>query len=230
MARGSTLTALIAMLRIEIGASSDPSKGISERDSLIQSLNAEYLRLHEDFDWPFLSGYEIKLSQAGSRYYDVPTTLIAERITSVSVKVSNRWQGTTRRISLDNYNIYDPDEDQRSDPIQCWDVYGANQIEVWPLPATNDIKIRIDGIKKVSPMISGSDVCLLDDKLVVYFAAAEILRRKKKKDADEVLIKANAQYKTAKGRIHGIRSFNLNSGKTSNKKVQIKNVTWQGNP
>lgn len=228
MARGNTLTAMIAMLRHEIGASADPSKGLSAKDALVESINAEYSRLYEDYNWPFLNHHANINTQAGSRYYNVPETIDAERITGLSIKYQDRWQPIIRGISLDNYNRYDPEDDERSDPVMAWDIYGANQIELWPLPNTNNLVVRVDGIKKIDRLISGEDICLLDDKLIVFYAAAEILRAKKKQDADEKLLKANKHYKTVKARIHGKTSFNINNQNIPNRS-RIRNVTWVGN-
>lgn len=228
MARGTTLTALVSMLRHETGASAEPSKGISAKASLEESINAEYLRLYEDYDWPFLNTYDTINTQAGSRYYNVPATISAERITSLSVKYQSKWQPIVRGISVNDYNQYDPETDSRSDPVRKWDVYNENQIEIWPLPVTNNLAIRVEGIKTISKLISGSDVCLLDDKLVVFYAAAEILRSKRKSEADEKLLKANKHYKTIKARIHGVRSFSLN-GQQNSSATRTRNVTWVGN-
>lgn len=228
MARGTTLTALIENLRREIGSSADPSKGISAKDSLIDALNAEYSRLADDYNWPFLKHYEIKLTQAGSRYYNAPDEIPVENIKKVYIKYQDRWLPVNRGISLDNYNVYDSDDDERSDPVRAWDVYNSTQMEFWPLPQTNDLKVRIEGTRKITKMISGSDVCLLDDELVVLFAAAEILRKKKSKNADEKLSKAQRHYKTVKARIHGRSGFSMNKEQhTSN--VTYRNIKYVGN-
>lgn len=207
MSRGSTLTTLVDMLRKEIGASSDPAVGVNSKEVLIQTLNRTQNRLFFKYDWHFLKVIHNKLTQAGSRYYDVPTTMNAERIIDVNVKYSNIWQPLSRGIDLSHYNQYDSDSDERSDPPRCWEIYGKNQIEVWPLPATNDLPIRIQGVQKVKEMIYGSDTAVLDDDLIVLFAAAEILRRKKRKDADLKLAEANDLFITLKGRIHGKRAI-----------------------
>lgn len=222
MARGSTLTALIAKVRIEIGASSDPAKGVNSRDVLVQTLNQEQNRLFNDFDWPFRSTFSDKLTAAGSRYYDVPATIDAERINKIHIKYNDLWYELIRGISLEDYNQYDSDDsDDRRDPAMKWEIYGAGQFEIWPLPATNNLTVRISGIQKLTKLVNGSDTAVLDDDLLVLFTAAGILRRKGKKDADLTLAKAENVFKTLKGRIHGRRRVTFaTTSKTVAKKCQ----------
>lgn len=186
MARNTTLSQLLAMLRAECKLSTSTSAGLDNRDYLVQILKRHYDDLYQDYDWPFLKITREnagKTLAAGQRYYDFPTTLNQDKPFVVWHQYGNIWYKLEQGIGPDEYSVQDSDTDERSDPQQKWDFYGETQFEVWPLPSTNGGVIRFEGTKLKNELNNDNDTADIDDLLIVLHAAAEILEGKNQKDA-----------------------------------------------
>jgi hypothetical protein len=80
-----------------------------------------------------------------------------ERIIAVDVLVGGVWQPVERGITLDHYSACNSDAGARRDPVERWDVVDTGdgeQIEVWPIPATNGGTLRFSGIRKLKPLVA----------------------------------------------------------------------------
>lgn len=183
--RGRTLLQLISSVRAEIRASTNVNLGQNARPRIVELITREYERLYYDFKWDFLRIKRDKVLSAGARYYAFPTDLTFERIEKVEVRYSGQWKEIAYGIGSEHYNIIDSDETNgRQDPVRRWASYESDQFEVWPKPASNgsatgEGRLRFWGVKKFSPLVSNTDICLLDDKLVSLFVASEYLADKK---------------------------------------------------
>jgi hypothetical protein len=211
MARGLSLEQLLYNLRSEVGQSTNPAISRSTRARFITIMNRIQRRLYADYDWPFLKIHRDLEIAAGQRYYDFPTDIDTDRSTRLEVKDGGRWQKVGYKITNDQMNEYDSDQDQRSSPVWRWDFYlPANatvpQIEVWPIPAENydattlEDAVRVHGIQKLVAMVNDADTCLIDGDLIVLYAAAEILAKIRAADSAAKLENANTLYKSLKGR------------------------------
>lgn len=204
MARGVTLGELVTKLRI--AARYDPNPALSQNMEPIfqQTLKDTQERLYDEFDWPFLKVQRDKVLSAGQRYYDVPTDLNLERIIAVDVRHGDQWLPVERGITLDHYSSRDSDADQREDPAQRWDVVdtgSGEQIEVWPVPASDGIKLRFSGIRKLKPLIAQADKADLDDQLIVLYSAGELLGGAKNPAAQLKLSQGKNRLETLQGRV-----------------------------
>jgi hypothetical protein len=177
--RGKTLGELVTQLRAELGQAPNSSVGESETPSLKHLLARTQEILYDEHDWPHLSGqwFDVTLA-AGQRYYDFPTQFNFERAHHAFYEWGGDWIPLCAGFDALAYNVYDSDEDARSDPPQAWRLYTATQFEVWPMPATSGGKIRWVGTKKLSALVANSDAADLDDRMIVLFAAAEKLSDK----------------------------------------------------
>jgi len=216
MARGVTLTQMIADLRAEVGHSTSSAAGKDVEASLKRKLVRTQIMLYDDYDWPFLRekwaiGTAGKLS-AGQRYYDFPTeagfpgnVINLERLEHVTINYSGKPVPLDRGISWEQYAQYNSDNNEGASPVRRWDVKRTTddkeQIEVWPIPVDDTQILEITGIKSLRPLISNSDVCDLDDVAIVLTAAAEILARAKSADTNDVKAAAAARIKQMKGRV-----------------------------
>lgn len=207
MARGVALENLIAQLRSELRDSSVPSLGQQVRHTLVQTVQRVQETLYDDYDWSFLNVREDKLTQAGQRYYDIPTAMTLEGIREVwsqNATSGGTWGKIPYGIDQTDLNALDSDiNTNRRDPIAKWQVINTGsgeQIEVWPIPATNNLKLRFIGKKKLAPLVADSDRAELDDKMIVLFAAGEILGAREAADAGLKLGKANERYNRLKAR------------------------------
>lgn len=223
MARGSTLESILADLNNEVGNIETPSYGIGARSALITTLQRTQEWLWEEHDWPFLQVKKDIQLQAGSRYYDMPTGIDITRIQKVQTKYAGYWQDVDFGIEEDlHYPEFDSDIGERYDPAFRWDFYydtenNAEQLEVWPIPATDfnattfNGALRVTAIRTLSNFTAESDTADLDDKLIVLFAAAELLARDRTDDAAAKLDAANKLFNRLKSHTAKTGSFSLGS-------------------
>lgn len=185
MALRATLNEVVEAVRNETRKSTNVSRGVDHRDHIKQLVKRHYYTLCEDFDWQHL---ELKRDSAvgrvtlaaGQRYYTFPTALNTLYIEKVFVKWGSTWQEVDFGIGYANYSQYDPDANQRADPVRAWQWYGGDQFEVWPLPATNGVansygEIGFQGQAKPEQLAGDSNRLDLDDMLVELMVSAEIL-------------------------------------------------------
>lgn len=161
------------------------SVGVDDLDRLKQTLNRIYEQEYEDHDWPHLRRLFTAVSlPAGSYLYDFPSDLNFERVERAVVWYNSLPHECVRGIGFDEYSQYDSLSDERSDPVQRWDVRdvaGATQFEVWPIPSTAQT-IQFQGIRSISRLVADADVCLLDDNLIILGAAAALHKDTKRRE------------------------------------------------
>lgn len=191
MARGATLSELISDLRDELRRANSPSASPDDTPSLRRTINHVYRTLYYNHDWSFLKhNFQAITLNAGQRHYDLPPGLDADRIIEAKVKWSSDFLPVERGITMDDYNAYDPEDDERTSPILKWDVRFTGereQIEVWPLPDGTAQSLRLFGVYACDPLVNDTDQCRLEGELIVLYAAAELLRAQKSDDADAKL-------------------------------------------
>lgn len=204
MARGTQLSALVDQLRAEIGASTNVSMGVNALPQLKQILRRTQERLWADFEWPFAFIERDEPMLNGQRYYAFDNDIDFDRISRADVKWADTWRPLCYGIGAEQYNSSDSDAGEKEDPVTHWRHHEGNMFEVWPIPASDDSKIRFKAIKKLPALISDSDVALLDDNLIVLFAAAELLAKAKADDAPAKLQSAQSHYVKLKG--NGIKT------------------------
>jgi len=218
MSRGTTLAILINDLRSEIGHSLQPNLGKSTRDVLVNVLQRTQRRLWEDYGWPFLRvTRDIDIS-TNQRYYDLPSDMTFERIEKAEFKHGDLWGKLDYGVGAKQYNQFDSDRGIVSYPIQCYDAYENNQIELWPIPSNNSTAstkqgmVRFHGIKNLGGLISETDTADLDDQLIILYASAEMLARQKQADSQNKLAQAQAHYARLKARLSKTETFIIGGG------------------
>lgn len=233
MARGTQLQDLVRMLRAEVGHSTKVSVGVDNLDGLVQKLQRTQVMLNDDYDWPFMrTEFEVQL-QAGQRYYDLPFgtggQLDMERIETVATNYSGRPTPLHRGIGFENYASFNSDNGDRASPARRWDIRRVDtakeQIEVWPIPATNFQEIIFfQGFKKLAPLIAMSDTADIDDILIVLTTGSEILARAKSADAGSMQAAAAARLKQLKARTKGSMQIRTMGGGSDNQKNLGKTI------
>jgi hypothetical protein len=182
MARGTALSTIVTMLRAEARKSTAVNVGVDSYDTLKQTIRRVQHQLWLAHYWPFLRVMPRVTLAAGQRYYDWPSDLSPERVEKVELFWSNQRSELTRGISVAEYSAYDSESDERSDPVLKWDIRrtsaSAEQIEVWPIPASNGDKLWFTGLKPLRALVADSDVADLDDHLLALFGAVELLPEK----------------------------------------------------
>lgn len=210
--------AMVVDLRAELGRSTDTAAHAADISQLQQTIKRVYETLYDDYDWPHLRIMfdRIPLS-AGVQHYDVSDDVDFDKIERVVVWWNGQPHDIERGIDFEQYATYDPEADDRTDPVQRWDVRFDSQgeqevIEVWPLPASNDQELQFRGKKKFVPLVDNANQCLIDDRLVVLYSAVELLSAKNPGRAIK-LAAAQARYARLKGRSKsGVRSTRIGLG------------------
>lgn len=199
-------------LRAELGRNNEPGVRAADLPQIQQVLRRTYESLYEAYDWPHLNEVHAKIQmQAGERYYDFNDTIDYDKIVYAVGWYNGEPEPITRGIGFEQYAIYDSEADERSDPVERWDVRyvaGVGQLEVWPVPASNNTYVQFEGKRKFAPLVNSPDLCLIDDAIVILSAAAEIA--KDDKDIKLKLRAAEARLGIVKGRSKGgTSSFRL---------------------
>lgn len=182
MARGVTLSTLLDSLRADLGQVTAVNMTVQQKPVLVRALQRAQNTLvaTPGFTWPHMKVRPTKTINAGQRYYDLPTNLDYDRVDKVQHLFGSIWsKPLDRGISMDRYNIFNSDDDQRADPVQAWDVVdvnGATQIEVWPVPLTSVTDgLRFTGRRALKPLLVDTDVCDLDSEILLLYAAGTYL-------------------------------------------------------
>jgi len=223
MARGKTLQELLVSLKKEIGYVASPAVGDSVEPALIELLQRTQENLYEDHDWSFLLGHHYKTINAGQNKYDFPKTINLDHINWCRVLFDSQWVGVDYGITLDEYNIYNPLNDERADPIQRWIIADDDQFEVWPMPS-QATTVCFYGKQALKPMFDLNDRATLDDRLIVLFSASEWLSGDKTKQdrARSKLGYAQQRLAKLKGNLSKNRVTDLTGRSTQPKEKEIR--------
>lgn len=187
------------MLRSEIGASPNVAMGVNTINQMDQTLRRVQERLWTEHDWDF--GYIERDEDllTNQKYYTFDPEVDYDRIVSTHVSFSEIWHPVDYGIGPNEYNQFDSNRGQATEPVLRWRHYEGNQFEVWPVPTTSNQKLRFKAIKKLPPLIADNDRAVLDDNLIVLYAATEFLARAKAEDAQAKLAQANSLHSRLKG-------------------------------
>lgn len=199
MARGTTVTNLLTMLKAEIGDFA--STNTSRDNELTVLLSNMQKRLATEHYWPFLERHWDVNCPAGQQYISLPTVTSGDPETETSdinldelpvakVLWNTLYQPVEYGINEEQYNIFNFALGQTSDPIQRWrlatnpnEAEDPNQFEVWPVPVTDQV-MRFTGERAIQSLAAPTDTADLDDMLIVLFVAAERLARGEKADSN----------------------------------------------
>lgn len=193
------------MLRAEVRRSTNAAVGVDDLPGLKQAINRNYQILRNRREWSFLNYRFNLPMAAGQQFYAMPSlltpsqggafttpppapapptvstvTMSADHIKRVALYFSGIPQLLERGISFEDYALFDYEQSgAASDPVLKWDIRAgtasAPQIEVWPVPSSNTSYIKFFAGVETPLLVNDSDLCWLDDMLVVLFAAADLL-------------------------------------------------------
>lgn len=196
MARGKTFGQVVTMTRQEAGHSTHASPGRNVADVVEQTVRRVYERLHDDFAWPHLLIQRDMDLAAGQRIYSFPGNLDPDRVGDAWVLEDKDtvWRPVAYGIGAEHWNAYNPDRDERADPVRAWQRYEGDMIEVWPTPLTSHGKLRIEGMPFARELNNTGDRIDIDANLIALYAAGEILLRQGSSDAEAKLEQARSMY------------------------------------
>jgi hypothetical protein len=210
MARGTTLSTLLTMLKAELGYSL--TVGTADDARLKQLLAHTQTWLAGEYDWPYLKRTGDVALAVADRTGTIPTTLDTNRPMQVSSLDSDTWVPLKYGITAQDMTIWNSDDDQVADPILKYQYATDTTFEVWPRPATATT-VRFAGMKKLATLTGDSDTADLDDLLIVLFCAADVAAGQKKADAGAKLARAQRRLQTLQAALpKPYQTFKLGGG------------------
>jgi hypothetical protein len=221
--RGTQFIKLVEMLRGELGRATSVSVGVADLPGLKLKLRARQEMLYDEYDWPFLQERFTRPLKASERYYDVPPGMNLERIEEAWVYYGLLPRKVDRIIDEKDYAYFNSDNGITADPVLKWDVRSTGdvtsenpnleQIEVWPVPASNNQTMIWRGVRQLRPLVKDGDVCDLDDQIIVYLTAAELLEKQGNASAGTMKELASRRIGRIKGRQRGAdRRYRMGMG------------------
>lgn len=229
MARGRQYTQIISDVRAELRRNNDPGVRASDLPSIQQAVKRAYETLYDEYDWPHLRQVFAKIPlAAGQRYYDPTDDMDFDRMEKVVVWFNSISSELERGIGFEDYNLVDSEATTpaRSDPAQKWDVRfvtTTEQIEIWPIPESNDQDLQFIGIKKFVQFVDDSDLCRIDDQIVILAAAIALETDKVAKQEKQIALAARLARVKARGK-SGSKTYRLGLGqeRPDNGRVTIR--------
>lgn len=203
---------LIKQFKAEIGA--DLAQGVAADETFGELLTRKQEWYAAKFRWPLLHRqWDVSV---GGRYVDFPEQdtlgeswkLDVDYPFNVKVKDGSIWRPLEYGITADDYNIYDPDDNETSSPVAKYMYHTINdgndyRFEFWPSPSEVQA-CRIWGRRQLRPLSKGCDI---DNLLLVYTCAGEFLAAMEKPNA---MIKMQL----AQDRLNTLRGNNPSVGQT----------------
>lgn len=200
MPRGQTFAQVVLAARQESGHSTSAAPGRNVADLVEQTVRRVYERLHQDYDWPHLSIRRDIPMEAGFRFYNFPSDLDPDRTGRAWIleDEGTHWRPVEYGIGPAHWNAFNPERDERTDPVRAWQRYEGGMIEVWPTPLTAHGTLRLEGLPYPNALVEDSAVVDLDSNLIALYAAGEILQRQNSTDAQLKLEQAQTLYNRLK--------------------------------
>jgi hypothetical protein len=200
MPLGVTLLELRRELRAETGTSLNPNQGVQAQDSIDIILSRQQRELWDAYNWQHLQLWHDMPLVAGQARYDYPSAMAFDQIKRVLVAgtAGGTWSLVSYGIQAHMVHGTPPQGTPRhwrnvatvntSGPVPITNPVG--QMELLPVPASDEMVLRLDGQAPLSPLISPTDTCIIDSKCIVLFAAAEVMATQKSEAAPMKLTKA----------------------------------------
>lgn len=201
MAYGTALSDLVAMARRLARHSASTSVGTATEDAFKEQLRLAQEVYYDRFDWPHLSLYDDFATVAGTQYYTVPAEINRDRIIDIAAWWGGNPLPLERGIGLEDYASHDSFNDERSDPPLKFDFRwrpgapGETKLELWPIPAVDDIRVRLYGLRPLAALSDDADLADLDDQLLARHVAADYLRIQGSGNAEAMAQSAEARYR-----------------------------------
>jgi len=153
------------------------------------------------FDWAELKAVDERLTGASQQFYDYPSDCNIERITGIWVNWGGRFIPLTEGINAEDRSFSVGSVPQKYER--------RDQIELWPVPDTNQYTIRTEYIRTLAPLNADSDRTSLPSEIIFLHALTNAKLHYRQPDAqtyatqlDALLnrLKAKHRSKTVWGR------------------------------
>jgi hypothetical protein len=170
-----TLGDIRADIQVRLGFGQAGQSGVVNApliDSMIRSAQNQLYHQHEFLR---LKKTEEQPTGAEQQFYDYPTDCDIEGIIEISVKWGNRYHELTEGIDLSDRG-WNP-----AGPPQKYER--AEQIELWPIPASTEYTLRIEYIQTLEPLTDTHHRTTIDSELVFLHALSNAKAHYRQPDA-----------------------------------------------
>lgn len=184
--RFSTFSQVVEEVRLESKISTNPSRGIDNREYIEQIVKRNYEFLWDSYEWEHLNikHTEAKIAlQAGQNIYSFPSNIDLTSVSKVYASVGVQWIPVEYGITLADYSQINPTLGMRADPVQKWEARSMDSFEVYPMPASNVESIGFDAKEKYTVPVQGTDIIRMDALCIILLSSAEIMAGNNAKEA-----------------------------------------------
>ena len=213
MAVGTTLANLRKYLNAEIEDEMDEGVANAGIDRKNQLLNANQLFLANQHTYLRGKTWASVPITPGSEFFDFPAGIDISHLDKPAFTIVANWRYKVYfGINPDDFNIFNSDLNVQAKPVMKWDWFNVDnvlKIRIWPISNAAQT-LQISGLLPITPMVSDSDTCVIDDMAIVFFTAAQMLAKRGAGDAGAELAKANAYLASLRsGKPSRYETFNI---------------------
>lgn len=159
-----TLGEIRADIQVRLGFGMSGQAGIVNSPLIDSMIRSAQEQLYLQYDFTEMKAVYERATGEAQTYYDYPANCNAERITEFSVKWSGRYIALKRGIEIENRNVNTSGVPQRYEL--------RDQIELWPVPDSQNYTLRFEYVKVLAPLVQNSDRTSLPSELVMLHALA----------------------------------------------------------
>jgi len=170
-----TLGEIRSDIQIRLGFGMAGQSGIVNSSLIDSMIRSAQEQLYMQFDWIELKAVYERLTGSAQQYYDYPADCNVERITGLYVI----WGG--RHIPLSE-GILATDRDIPSGDVPI-KYERRDQLEVWPIPSSNQYTLRFEYIKTLAPLNVNSDRTSLPSEIIYLHALSNAKAHYRQPDA-----------------------------------------------
>jgi len=170
-----TLGEIRSDIQIRLGFGMAGQSGIVNSSLIDSMIRSAQDQLYEQFDWAELKSVYERTTGADQQYYDYPTDCNIERITGIFVV----WGGQ-----------YIPLKEGIDATVRGGSAGGVpafyerrDQIELFPVPTSNEYTLRFEYIKTLSPLSVNSDRTSLPSQIIYLHALSNAKAHYRQPDA-----------------------------------------------
>lgn len=192
---GVTLLNLRRDLRAEAGISLNPAQGVQAQATMDNQLDRQQTELWDAYQWPHLRYWVDMPMLTGQDIYDYPADMPFDQIVRINLRSDTGQLGPALTYGLHAFDVGvgiapgTPRKWGNKVSVVGGKTDPVGKLQIAPPPNVDGV-MCFEGQAPCNPLVSDTDVCVIDSKAIVLFAAAEILAVQKVEAAQLKLKKA----------------------------------------
>lgn len=170
-----TLGEIRADIQIRLGFGMAGQAGVVNAPLIDSFIRSAQEQLIEQYDFLRLKGFDERTTGASQQFYDYPEGCDAYNLKSVSIYWNGRVIPLKEGIEPTDRGI------TPSGPPQKYER--RDQIELWPIPSSNEYTIRTEFMKEPGALVNNSDRVSIDSQLIFLHALSNAKAHYRQPDA-----------------------------------------------